>query len=71
MISSTELKICHFRLKWMLEVRKANHAMYCINERALRIVYKDNVSSHFEELLVRMVSAICIREIFCFKPFMV
>ena len=46
---------CHFNycpLIWMLHDRAANNRIHKINERALRIVYRDTESS-FDELLAK------------------
>ena len=47
-------------LVWMLHSRKLNNRINRIHERALRLVYKDNVSS-FDELL-KMDNSFTIHE---------
>ena len=45
-------------LVWMFHSRKSNNRVNKIYERALRLVYKDNVSS-FTELLIKYMVPKC------------
>ena len=47
-----ESQFANVPLTWMLHDRRENHKMNSLHERALRIVYKDDISS-FDELLTK------------------
>ena len=52
MKSFIESQFSYCALTWMFHGRKANNRINHLHERALRIVYNDNISS-FDELLRR------------------
>ena len=47
-----ESQFAYVPLTWMFHDRRENHKMNSLHERALRIVYKDDISS-FDELLTK------------------